>query len=56
MLTRGPSSPVQPIKAAGGFSWLHLLLVAVIAFLIGHVGQISVPGLTEKLRAALDRA
>lgn len=40
---------LQP-KANGGFSVLQLLLVAVLAFLIGHFANVAVPLLTEKLK------
>ncbi|EFN56782.1 hypothetical protein CHLNCDRAFT_144269 [Chlorella variabilis] len=45
----GRAALKQP-KANGGFSVLQLLLVAVLAFLIGHFANVAVPLLTEKLK------
>ena len=44
-----PSSP-QPAAAPGGFGVVHLLLVALLAFLIGHFANVALPLLTEKLK------
>ena len=35
---------------------LHLLLVALLAFLIGHFGNIALPVITEKLAALREAA
>jgi hypothetical protein len=44
---------VQPIQpTGGGYSVLHLLLVAVLAFLIGHFAHVSIPLLSDKLKGA----
>lgn len=46
-----PCAHMQPTRRApGGFGVLHLLLVAVLAFLIGHFANVALPLLTEKLR------
>lgn len=44
-----PSRQPQPAKAPGGFSVLHLLLVALLAFLVGHFANVAVPLLSDKL-------
>ncbi|KAI7842517.1 hypothetical protein COHA_003871 [Chlorella ohadii] len=46
----GRATAQQPAKAAGGFGVVHLLLVALLAFLIGHFANVSVPLLTDWLR------
>lgn len=46
----------QPAKARGGFGVLHLLLVALLAFLIGHFGNAALPIITEKLAALREAA
>jgi hypothetical protein len=40
----------QPAKPPGGFGVLHLLLVALLAFLIGHFANVAVPLLTDRLK------
>lgn len=35
---------------------MHLLLVALLAFLIGHFANVAVPGLTEKLQQLVAKA
>ena len=52
-LRAGPAAlppPPQPAAAPGGFGVFHLLLVALLAFLIGHFANIALPLLTEKLK------
>lgn len=48
--TRGGSGGAQQqlAKAPGGFGVLHLVIVAILAFLIGHFAHVNVPLLTEK--------
>lgn len=46
----GSGAPGAP--AAGGFSLLHLLLVAVLAFLIGHIANVFIPFVTSRLQGA----
>jgi len=44
--------PLSQPKAPGGFGVLHLLIVALLAFLVGHFANVAVPMLSEKLGLA----
>ncbi|KAL4444064.1 hypothetical protein ABPG75_011801 [Micractinium tetrahymenae] len=45
----GGAQQQQRAAAPGGFSVLHLVLVAILAFLVGHFASVTVPLLTDKL-------
>ncbi|KAL4429994.1 hypothetical protein ABPG77_004364 [Micractinium sp. CCAP 211/92] len=45
----GAAQQQQRAAAPGGFSVLHLVLVAILAFLVGHFANVAVPLVTDKL-------
>ncbi|PRW50828.1 Vesicle-associated 1-2 [Chlorella sorokiniana] len=52
----GRATAQQPAKARGGFGVVHLLLVALLAFLVGHFANVSVPLLTDWVRGIVGKA